>query len=230
MTIEDRLGHVFQNKDLLVEALSHPSLSSERRPPPPDNQRLEFLGDAVLELAITDHLFHRFPHLKEGRLTKLRASLVSKPALSRVARSLKVGEVLKMSNGEEGSGGRDRPSNLADAMESLFGAVYLDAGLVKAAKVVLATLALELENLDPETALGNCKGELQEILQKISPQSPIYEVENEEGPPHCRIYCSSVTWKGLKLGTGSGPSKKDSEIAAASAALKEMAWTSSPKK
>ncbi|MEJ6579489.1 MAG: ribonuclease III [Akkermansiaceae bacterium] len=224
MSIEERLGYQFNDKELLTQALSHPSLSSEIRPAPLDNQRLEFLGDAVLELAITDYLFHHFPDLKEGLLTKLRASVVSKPALAKAARRIKLGEALFLSNGEEGSGGRLRASNLADALESLFGAVYLDENMTRAGQLVLQLLGPELELLDPETNHGNSKGELQETLQQISPQAPVYEIQKEDGPAHARTFVSTVSWQGQTLGKGQGPSKKASEITAAAEALKLKLW------
>ena len=222
MSIEEHLGYQFKNKELLTQALSHPSLSSEIRPAPVDNQRLEFLGDAVLELAVTDYLYHRFPDLKEGLLTKLRASVVSKPALSKAARRIHLGEALFLSNGEEGSGGRQRASNLADAMESLFGAIYLDENMTRAGQIVLELLKPELDLLDPETNHGNSKGELQETLQQITPHAPVYE--NEDGPAHARTFISTVSWQGKTLGKGQGPSKKASEIAAAADALKLKLW------
>ncbi|MGC6464412.1 MAG: ribonuclease III [Akkermansiaceae bacterium] len=224
MSIEDRLGYSFQNKDLLKEALSHPSLSSEIRPAPADNQRLEFLGDAVLELAITDHLYRRFPDLKEGLLTKLRASLVSKTALANAANRIDLGEALFLSNGEEGSGGRKRASNLADAMESLFGAIYLDANMSRAGEIILQLLGEDLAALDPETNHGNSKGELQEILQQITPHPPIYEILREEGPAHARNFVSKVSWNDQVLGEGQGSSKKASETAAAADALRRKLW------
>ena len=224
MSIEERLGYQFENKDLLTQALSHPSLSSEIRPVPLDNQRLEFLGDAVLELAITDFLYRRFPDLKEGHLTKLRASVVSKPALAKAARRIHLGDSLLLSNGEDGSGGRQRASNLADAMESLFGAIYLDENMTRAAEIVLELMAPELEALDPETNHGNSKGELQETLQQITPEAPVYEIQNEDGPAHARTFVSTVSWKGQTLGKGKGTSKKASEIAAAADALKLKLW------
>jgi ribonuclease III len=224
MSIEERLGYQFKNKDLLTQALSHPSLSSEIRPAPLDNQRLEFLGDAVLELAITDFLYRRFPDLKEGHLTKLRASVVSKPALAKAARRIHLGDSLLLSNGEDGSGGRQRASNLADAMESLFGAIYLDENMTRAAEIVLELMAPELEALDPETNHGNSKGELQETLQQITPQAPVYEIQKEDGPAHSRTFVSTVSWKGQTLGKGKGTSKKASEIAAAADALKLKLW------
>ena len=224
MSIEERLGYQFKNKDLLTQALSHPSLSSEIRPAPLDNQRLEFLGDAVLELAITDFIYRRFPDLKEGHLTKLRASVVSKPALAKAARRIHLGDSLLLSNGEDGSGGRQRASNLADAMESLFGAIYLDENMTRAAEIVLELMAPELEALDPETNHGNSKGELQETLQQITPQAPVYEIQKEDGPAHSRTFVSTVSWKGQTLGKGKGTSKKASEIAAAADALKLKLW------
>jgi len=224
MSLEERMGYQFTNKALLTQALSHPSLSSEIRPAPPDNQRLEFLGDAVLELAITNYLYHHFPDLKEGLLTKLRASIVSKPALAKAARRIQLGEALFLSNGEEGSGGRQRASNLADAMESLFGAIYLDGTMARAGQVVLQLLGPELELLDPETNHGNSKGELQETLQQISPLAPVYEIQKEEGPAHARTFISTVSWKDKTLGKGQGPSKKSSEIAAAADALRLKLW------
>ncbi len=224
MSIEDRLNYHFRNKELLKEALSHPSLSSEIRPAPPDNQRLEYLGDAVLELVISTYLFHRFPDLKEGPLTKLRASLVSRPALARAARTIALGEVLFMSNGESGSGGRKRDSNLADAFESIAGAIYLDGGLDAANEFILHLLAPQLENLSTYPALGNAKGELQELLQKTSPESPVYHTLSEEGPPHNRTFLCNVVWQGQELGRGNGPSKKSAEFAAARAALEHRVW------
>ncbi len=224
MSIEDQLNYHFKNKSLLKEALSHPSLSSETRPAPPDNQRLEYLGDAVLELTISTHLFYRFPHLQEGLLTKLRASVVSKPALASAARRIQLGQALFLSNGEESSGGRARDSNLADAFESIAGAIYLDAGLEASATVILHLLKAEIDALDPTNAQGNAKGELQEILQKITPEAPRYEVLNENGPPHDRTYTCIVKWQGKKLGQGCGPSKKLAEAEAAQSALKDNLW------
>jgi ribonuclease-3 len=226
VSIEDQLNYHFQDKGLLKEALSHPSLSSEIRPAPPDNQRLEYLGDAVIELTVSTHLYHRFPELEEGPLTKLRASVVSKPALAAAARSINLGQALFMSNGEEGSGGRERASNLADAFESLAGAIYLDSGLESARGVVLKLLSPQLDRLNPSRAAGNAKGELQEILQKLSRESPVYEVLSEQGPPHSRTFVCIVTWQSRQLGEGTGPSKKTAETEAAKSALLARIWES----
>lgn len=224
MSIEERLGYHFKDPTLLEVALSHPSLSSEIRPAPPDNQRLEYLGDAVLELAVSDYLYQLHPEFQEGVLTKLRSSVVSKPALATTAVRLEVGKELKMSNGEDGSGGRMRASNLADAMEALFGAIYLDTGFEGARDIIIRILEPELAQLDPDTAQGNSKGELQEILQKLSPDSPSYHITGEEGPPHSRKFVASVRWMGNDLGSGEGQSKKMAETSAASNALKLKLW------
>ncbi|MEN8775213.1 MAG: ribonuclease III [Akkermansiaceae bacterium] len=224
MSIEERLNYKFKSKALLKEALSHPSLSSEIRPAPPDNQRLEYLGDAVIELAITSYLYHRFPDFQEGVLTKLRASVVSKPALATAARTIDLGRALFMSNGESGSGGRDRDSNLADALEAILGAVYLDSGLEAAKEVGLQLLGGQLEELNPKRAQANSKGELQEILQQLTPEAPIYKVISEEGPPHDRTFVCEVIWKGRTLGQGRGPSKKSAEAEAAQTALSQKLW------
>jgi len=216
----------FRDRKLLKEALSHPSLSSEIRPAPPDNQRLEYLGDAVVELTVSSHLYHRFPDFKEGPLTKLRASVVSRPALAAAARSLNLGQVLLMSNGEAGSGGRERDSNLCDAFESMMGAIFLDGGLDAAKEVILRLLAPQLETLDPSLVAGNSKGQLQEILQKLSPESPLYRVLSEEGPPHDRTFICAVTWQSKILGQGTGPTKKSAEAEAARLALRDKIWQS----
>ena len=175
MSIEERLNYTFKSQTLLDEALSHPSLSSEIRPAPPDNQRLEYLGDAVVELVISTYLYRRFPEFQEGVLTKLRASVVSKPALAAAARTIELGSALFMSNGESGSGGRHRDSNLADALEAILGAIYLDSGLEAAKEVALQLLSNQLEILNPQKAQGNAKGQLQEILQQLNPEAPVYE-------------------------------------------------------
>ena len=226
MSIEERLSYTFKSQTLLHEALSHPSLSSEIRPAPPDNQRLEYLGDAVVELVISTHLYHRFPEFQEGVLTKLRASVVSKPALAAAARTIDLGSALFMSNGESGSGGRNRDSNLADALEAMIGAIYLDSGLEAAREVSLQLLNNQLESLNPKRSQGNAKGELQEILQQLTPEAPSYKVISEEGPPHDRTFTCEVTWKGKPLGQGSGHSKKLAEAQAAQAALTTQIWKS----
>lgn len=222
--LETSLGYRFENPNLLTQALSHPSLSSEARPAPPDNQRLEFLGDAVLELVTTHYLYQNFPELPEGPMTKLRSSVVSRNALAAAAKRIGLGRHILFSKGEEASGGPTRPSNLADAVEAIIGAVYLDSGLEKARKVVLGLLEVDLQQLDPTDAQGNSKGELQEILQAIVAQAPSYQIISEDGPPHERTFEATVTWLEQVLGKGVGPSKKLAEARAAAHALEKRIW------
>lgn len=224
MTLEKMINYPFKDKKLLERALAHPSLSSEMRPAPPDNQRLEFLGDAILDLIISEELYHRHPDYKEGQLTKIRASIVSRPALAAVARRLKLGKELNMSRGEESSGGRERDSNLADTVESVIGAVYLDSDLPTCAKIVLQIFQPELANINADLNSDNPKGALQESLQANSDEAPTYLIISEEGPPHDRTYRAEVKWSGQKLGVGEGNSKKSAEINAAENALREKVW------
>ena len=222
--LETAIGYHFQDDGLLTQALSHPSLSSEVRPAPADNQRLEFLGDAVLELVVTHYLYEHFADLPEGPMTKLRSSVVSRNALAQVAKRLSLGKHIHFSKGEEASGGAARPSNLADAAEALIGAIYLDGGLEKAKQVTLSLLQPDLEALDPTDAQGNNKGELQEILQAIVAKAPCYRIVSEHGPPHDRFFKAEVVWLDHVLGSGEGASKKAAESRAAADALEHEGW------
>src|SRR3712207_4957326 len=156
--------------------MTHPSLGHETQRHHFDNQRLEFLGDAVLQLIITEHLYAMFPREPEGRLTKLRSRLVSREALKRHAETLGLGQFLMMGRGEEACGGRERTSTLADAFEALLGAIYLDTNLETARQFVLTLAADDLARLEAEPVDINPKGHLQEVLQAISPRSPVYEL------------------------------------------------------
>ena len=222
-TLEGLIGYVFQNPALLEEALTHPSLAYETQKPQADNQRLEYLGDAVLELIFSHHLFDTFPEGAEGTLTKLRARLVSRPALAAYARGIGLGERLRMGRGEESSGGRTRDSSLADAMEALAAAVYLDGGLEAARGMVLRLCGETLEQLRQEPTEVNPKGHLQEMLQALGQGSVRYVILREEGPDHRKSFVSRVEWNGLALGEGTGNSKKEAETAAAAAALESEA-------
>ncbi|MGI8432481.1 MAG: ribonuclease III [Chthoniobacterales bacterium] len=225
--LEERIPHQFQNPQLLTEALTHPSVRHEKQRAHFDNQRLEFLGDAVLQLVITEHLFGLFAEAGEGRLTIRRARLVSRSSLEAHARKIDLGSHLLLGRGEEASGGRIRPSNLADAFEALLGAIFLDGGIEPARRFILAEMAEELGRLEEEPLEMNPKGQLQERLQSISPRSPVYELVAQEGREHERTFSVRVFWEGQLLGEGTGRSKKQAETAAALAALREEAWTKS---
>jgi ribonuclease III len=222
--LEQRLKYKFRNPLLLAEALTHPSLGHETQRHHFDNQRLEFLGDAVLQLIFTEWLFDHFPKFSEGQLTKMRSRLVSRDGLKMHAERLDLGQHLMMGRGEEASGGRERISALADAYEALIGAIYLDSDYVTVRRIVLTEAREDLEALDVDPPDANPKGRLQEILQAISPISPSYPIVAAEGPEHQKRFIARVTWNGLELGEGRGRSKKDAETAAAKDALGKHLW------
>jgi ribonuclease-3 len=222
--LEARIGYKFRNSLLLAEALTHPSLAHETQRNHFDNQRLEFLGDAVLQLVITEYLYHHFQSEPEGRLTKLRSRLVSRDTLKTHALALDLGRYLLMGRGEESSGGRERPSTLADAFEALIGAVYLDSDLETAKKFILEQARPDLEQITEEPVDINPKGYLQELLQSISPRSPVYELISQSGPEHEKTFVVQAVWEGVVLGSGSGRSKKQAETAAAIEAMELKKW------
>ena len=222
--LEERIQYKFRNSLLLAEALTHSSISHETQRHHFDNQRLEFLGDAVLQLIFTKRLFDLFPTFSEGKLTKLRARLVSREGLRIHAANIGLGEYLMMGRGEEMNGGRTRNSTLADAFEALVGAMYLDSDLDTVKQFVLREAQPHLEALLEEPHDVNPKGRLQELLQSISPISPVYSVVSESGPEHLKEFLSKVIWQGIDIGFGKGNSKKESEICAAVDALDRKLW------
>ena len=171
--LESRIHYKFRNSLLLAEALTHPSLAYESQKPHFDNQRLEFLGDAVLQLIVTEELYKMFPDFTEGRLTKLRSRVVSRRALARFAMAIHLGDYVLLGKGEEATGGRRRLSTLADAFEALIGAVYLDSGPNPARELVLRLFESEIGSMVTSPEERNPKGELQELLQAIHPQAPV---------------------------------------------------------
>lgn len=223
-SLESRIHYKFRNSLLLAEALTHPSLAYESQRPHFDNQRLEFLGDAVLQLIVTEQLYRVFPDFPEGRLTKLRARVVSRRALARFAMAIHLGDYVLLGKGEEATGGRRRLSTLADAFEALIGAVYLDSGAEKAGELVLRLLETEIGSMASSPEERNPKGELQECLQAIEPTAPVYRIIGESGPDHRRVFQAEVAWKGLVLATGKGKSKKEAEARAAAEALRVRLW------
>lgn len=222
--LEENIGYKFRNSLLLAEALTHPSVGHEAQRYHFDYQRLEFLGDAVLQLVITEYLFRNFKVEAEGQLTKLRSRLVSRDALRTHAAALDLGRYILMGRGEEASGGRERTSTLADAFEALIGALYLDGGLEIARNFILTKTRADLEKLAEEPVDINPKGDLQELLQSISPHSPIYEMVSQSGPEHEKTFVSQVVWEDIVLGEGRGRSKKQAETAAALEALQLRHW------
>ena len=207
------LGSQFKNPALLRQALTHPSMGGA------DNQRLEFLGDAVLQYLMSDILYATHPASREGQLTHLRALLVCEAALSQVARSLQVGEALLMDKGEALTGGRDKPSVLCDAMEAILAAVYLDGGLEAARGIILRCWP---KPEDVHRPMQDSKGALQEHLQKDGGDAPTYAILAQDGPPHDRTFEAAVYRYGVELARGVGKTKKQAEPAAALAALEKF--------
>jgi len=207
---------------LLKLALTHPSVAHEQSASTQTNQRLEFLGDAVLQLVLTRELYEKFPAFGEGPLTKARAKLVNRRTLADHARALGLGEYLILSRGEEMHGGRERPSALADTFEALLGAIFLDGGFEKARDFILLEFASAFGTLSVIPTLENPKGELQELLQSLSSQAPRYHVVTATGPDHDRVFECTVHHDGVELARGSGKSKKAAESEAALAALTKL--------
>lgn len=218
----ERLGYEFRDEGLLRLALTHPSVAHETPGATPHNQRLEFLGDAVLGLILTRELYERFPDLGEGPLTKARAHLVNRRTLAGEARRLGLGQHLIVSRGEETSGGRDRASALADAYEALLGAIFMDGGYEAARAFILRSFQGLFGELDRAPNLENPKGELQELLQAASPAAPQYEMTHAAGPDHDRVFECAVFHQGEELARGRGKSKKEAESHAAQAALLKL--------
>lgn len=213
IALENALQYHFHNRELLRLALTHPSCGPE------NNQRLEFLGDAVLQLAMSDIVYANHPEQEEGGMTFLRARMVREETLCEVARHLNLGQYLRMDHGCEITGGRARPAVLADAMEAVLAAVYLDAGFETAAGLVRTLWPREQEVSMPVT---DNKTALQELLQGQGLPSPEYQTLAEEGPAHLRVFTVAVYTQGQEAGRGQGNSKKRAEQAAAGEALKRL--------
>ncbi len=219
--LEKTLGHRFKKRGLLELALTHPSHRHEQGEGV-DNQRLEFLGDAVLGMLAAETLYARPGELPEGEMTQLRSALGNRHTLADIGRAWELGEWLRFGKGEKESGGSDRDSNLADAVEAVIGAIYLDGGWKAANKLfVLHILPLCPDpDAEPQSRVKeNPKGALQEFTQARWQSSPDYDIVDEKGPAHERIYVAAVTWKGEEIGRGEARSKRSAEARAARVAL-----------
>lgn len=217
--LEERVGYIFKKRQLLAEALTHPSYANEAKGGAEDNQRLEFFGDAIVSFFISNQLYLSFPEAREGELTKLRAAIVDEAALARVALALDLGSFLSLGRGEERSGGREKSSVLADALEALVAAVYLDGGVTAARKVVSKLFAPSLVDASINRGQLDYKTELQELVQSRFSSPPQYMQRSIEGPDHSRSYTYEVIVNGAVAGVGSGGSKKSAQQAAAREAL-----------
>lgn len=220
--LRDKLAISWNDEGLLKQALTHSSFAYENRTRGENNERLEFLGDAVLELSVSEYLYKSLPESSEGELTKLRAAVVCEPSLTRVSRQLDLGSCLLMGRGEERSGGRDRPSILSDAFEALLGAVYLDQGLEKARELALKYIIPLVKDVQQGRLDRDYKTELQEILQRRSAEPVNYVILKEEGPDHEKLFTAGVVHLGKELGRGTGHSKKEAEQQAAKSAMESL--------
>ena len=225
--LERRLGVRFKNRALLQQALVHSSYVNENpQLAPQSNERMEFLGDAVLGLVVADDLFAAYPDRDEGHLTELRTHLVRRDTLAKAARRLKLGDDLLLGRGEEAGGGRSRPTNLSHAYESVVGAIFLDGGLNAARKFVRTSLGPELEAMTERAFPIDPKSRLQELSQSRYQSPPHYRLVQADGPDHARHFTIEVLVNGSVRGRGSGRSKQDAEKEAARAALHHLDGTS----
>lgn len=222
VVVENKIGYYFKNKGLLIEALTHSSFvnGDHNR----CNERLEFLGDSVLSLTVSQHLFENLKTFSEGDLTKLRAALVCESSLYDFAKKIDLGDYLFLGRGEQNTGGRDRRSILADAFEAVIAAICLDGGLESARSFVLKFLPSVDELKSGKLLFGDYKTILQEIIQRNPEENVHYEIVGENGEAHNRVFISNVMLNGQKIGSGEGKSKKEAEQAAAKAALRLMGY------
>ncbi|MBE6851109.1 MAG: ribonuclease III [Ruminococcus sp.] len=220
---EEILGITFQNKDLLYEALSHSSYANEKRKMRRSNERLEFLGDSVLSIVVSQYLFENYPDLPEGELTKIRAALVCEKSLHRFAQQISLGDFLMLGKGEANTGGRQRPSILADAFEAVIAAIYLDAGLEAARTHILRFIPKNLPE-NRSVLFGDYKTALQEVIQRNPEEKVEYILINETGPDHSKTFTVEVCLNSNVIGRGTGKSKKDAEQMAAKEALELMGY------
>lgn len=219
MSLEGRLGYTFGEPALLRLALTHRSVTSDD-PGRKDNERLEFLGDAVLQLVVTDLLYESYPRLAEGQMAKVRAAVVSGGTLAEVARFLDIGAYVELAPSEEATGGREKDSILADSVEAVIGAIYLDGGLEPARKMILALWVDRVAERAKQPGIMDYKTRLQEVTARDG-NRPVYDVDGS-GPDHNRRFSAVVTVNGTRYGSGEGRSKKEAEQAAAREALESF--------
>ena len=216
--LEEEIGYTFRDSVLLRTALTHSSYANESSGSAVCNERLEFLGDSVLGMIVAEHLFTQCPDMPEGDVTRLRAELVCEYSLSSVAQELELGKYLRLGRGEEHSGGRERRSIQADAVEAVIAAMYLDGGIEPALAFIRKYVLVKME-AGRGDRMGDYKTELQELVQQRSGQTLCYELLSESGPDHNKVFASQVRLNGEALGSGTGHTKKEAEQAAAREAL-----------
>ena len=219
--LEDKIGYRFQNRALLETALTHSSYANERHGECESYERLEFLGDSVLGLVTAEYLFTRRVQLPEGRMTRLRAELVCEASLHKTALALGLGGYMRLGKGEEHTGGRERPSILADMVEAIIAALYLDSGMEEAKRFIMANILQDVEFGESHRSL-DYKTQLQELVQRRSNQVITYSLVEESGPDHNKTFTFEVLINGVSSGRGSGKTKKEAEQMAACRALENL--------
>ena len=219
--LEDKIGYRFHNRALLETALTHSSYANERHGECESYERLEFLGDSVLGLVTAEYLFTRRVQLPEGRMTRLRAELVCETSLHKTALSLGLGSYMRLGKGEEHTGGRERPSILADMVEAIIAALYLDSGMEEAKRFIMANILQDVEFGESHRS-GDYKTQLQELVQRRSNQVITYSLVEESGPDHNKTFTFEVLINGVSSGRGSGKTKKEAEQMAACRALENL--------
>ena len=218
--LEEKLGYHFTDRSLLENALTHSSYANEHKADGrTSNERLEFLGDSVLGMVTADYLYRAHPNLPEGDLTRTRAALVCEESLVEVAQRLDLGAYLRLGKGEEAGGGRERPSIVADAVEAVLAAVYLDGGIGSARKLIQRFI---LDKEEEKSASRDYKTALQELVQRESGQVLGYRLTGAQGPDHAKIFSVEVDLNGAPIGQGQGRSKKEAEQNAAKAAIEKL--------
>lgn len=221
--LENKIGYTFKEKFFLERALTHSSYNKEKKTKHQDNERLEFLGDAFLDAIISAEIFGKLKGGTEGRLTKTRALIVCESSLVRVANNYDLGKYMYMGHGEETAGGRHKDSILADAMEAIIGALYLDAGYEATKEFVVNSFKEIIKEAVDGKLFSDYKSEVQEVLQKKDKHSVIsYEIEREEGPAHNKTFFVNLICNGKIMGNGTGKSKKEAEQKAAKATLEKL--------
>lgn len=220
---EEILNYKFKDRGLLVQALSHSSYANEKKKSRVSNERLEFLGDSVLSIVVSQYLFEHLTHIAEGELTKLRASLVCEKSLYLFAKQIDLGKFILLGKGEENTGGRERTSILADAFEAVIAAIFLDGGLEAASKHILRFIPEDIQRLK-KPAFSDFKTILQEIVQKNPEEKAEYVLAGEEGPDHDKRFVVEVHLNSNVIGEGIGKSKKEAEQMAAKQALELMGY------
>lgn len=220
-SLEKRLNYKFKNIDLLKNALVHSSYANEVRGNVHSNERLEFLGDSVLSIIVSEHLYNKFPNMPEGELTRMRASLVCEKSLCEFSRELGIGKYLNLGKGEDKNGGRERDSILADAFEAVLAAVYLDGGMDAAKAHIMNTVLRDIKHCEDDT-FKDYKTTLQEVIQRNPEESVSYILVDESGPDHNKSFTVEVHLNSNVIGEGIGKSKKQAEQMAAKQALELM--------